>query len=368
LEEQTLTQMQLLGVAAGTNVAEGHPRHAPTPAQRRVIARLGEFVEEAAVTPYPALEARAYRAFSGALGQISAPIGSGRLISFYSSSIAIDVICRCLGDAATSVGVIHPTLDCIPELLKSRGLRVVPIPERALHPDALHRLPEVDALFIATPNNPTGTVLRADALRANAEFCAERGIPLVIDSCFRAFDRRAYYDAYTLLESSGVEWVVVEDSGKVWPLAGIKLGFLAYSPNCRLPLAAAASDLLLTAPPFSALVVEALSLDMADGGLDVLHDLVARNRRAVAEVVDEAGLKLAYPSSRVSVAMIGMPEGMSATRLWGRLLRHGVHTVPCRPFYWAQPARGDRYLRVALARDPEVVERAARAIVAEVSR
>ena len=54
---------------------------------------------------------------------------------------------------------------------------------------------------------------------------------------------------------------------------------------------------------------------------------------------------------------------MSGTRLWGQLLRRGVHSVPCRPFYWARPSVGERYLRVALAREPEVVRRAAQAIV-----
>jgi aspartate/methionine/tyrosine aminotransferase len=46
----------------------------------------------------------------------------------------------------------------------------------------------------------------------------------------------------------------------------------------------------------------------------------------------------------------------------GRLLQRGVHTVPCRPFYWAQPDEGEHYLRVALSRNPEAVESAVEAI------
>jgi hypothetical protein len=65
------------------------------------------------------------------------------------------------------------------------------------------------------------------------------------------------------------------------------------------------------------------------------------------------------------MALLRMPEGHSSTRLWGRLLRRGVHAVPGRPIWWARPRQGDHYLRVALAREPDVIERAGREIRAE---
>ncbi|HET6953940.1 MAG TPA: hypothetical protein VFI47_26480, partial [Acidimicrobiales bacterium] len=58
----SLTQMQLLGVGSGTNVAEGYPRFAPTPAQAAILARLPELMAEAQRTPYPILETRAHAA------------------------------------------------------------------------------------------------------------------------------------------------------------------------------------------------------------------------------------------------------------------------------------------------------------------
>ena len=361
--ETSLTQMQLLGIGSDTNVAEGHPRQALTMGQQAVVGRLGEFLASSVAEPFPVLDARAQAVFFGALGQDTAPIGTGRVISTYSSSVAIDIVCRCLADVATTVGVIHPTLDCIPALLESRGLDLVALSENSLRPDRVERLPPVDAVFVANPNNPTGSYLAAGALAALAGVCADRGIPLVIDSCFRAFDNRAQYDGYAVLDASGAEYVVIEDTGKLWPFGGIKLGFVAFSAGGRLPIAPAASDVLLTAPPFAALVVEALAADMRDGGLHDLHELIAGNRQLLAvEVESTGGLRLAMPGSRVSVAMVRMPDGISSTRVWGTLLRYGVHTVPCRPFYWARHAAGERYLRVALARDPEAVGRAGRTI------
>jgi histidinol-phosphate/aromatic aminotransferase/cobyric acid decarboxylase-like protein len=229
----SLTQMQLLGVASDTNVAEGYPRFAPTPSQAAIFGRLGELMDEARRTPYPELEARAHTAFFHALGQRSAPIGSGRIVSFYASTVAIDVAAAAVARRAKVVGLVNPVIDCIPALMRSRGLTLVPLSERVLasgDPFAAH--PELGAIFTANPNNPTGTIMPAPVLERLAAACARRGVPLVIDQCFRAFDTRVHYDAYELLEASGCEYVLVEDTGKLWPSAGIKLGFL---PGARRP-------------------------------------------------------------------------------------------------------------------------------------
>jgi aspartate/methionine/tyrosine aminotransferase len=360
----TLTQMQLLGLASETNVAEGYPRFAFTQSQQAIVDRFPSLMAEANEVPFSILETRAHRAFFGALGQTTAPIGSGRILSFYSSTIAIDVIAACLARVATTVGVIHPTLDCVPALFGHRGLRLIPVAESRLSSnDPLHGLEDAQALFVASPNNPTGTVLSPVQLRRLADACAARDVVLVIDSCFRAFDPRAQFDMYAVLDASGVEYVVIEDSGKLWPVGGIKLGFLAAGPRTRLALTEVASDILLTAPPFSAAMVEAFALDMAAGGLERLHARIAENRAILArELAGCPGATLVDPDSRASVARIRLDPPRTGTRLWGQLLRHGVHSVPCRPFYWARPRTGERYLRIALAREPDVVERAARAV------
>jgi aspartate/methionine/tyrosine aminotransferase len=361
----SLTQMQLLGVASDTNVAEGYPRFAPTPSQQAIVDRFPVLHADASRTPYPQLEARAHAAFFHALAQRSAPIGSGRILSFYSSTVATDVVAGTLAQRAKRVALVNPIIDCIPALLRHRGLELVPVSERRLAgPDPLHGLDDIDAVMTANPNNPTGALLSATALRRLADACAEREAVLVIDSCFRAFDARTQYDSYAVLDESGCEYVVVEDTGKLWPTGGVKLGFLVFSARNRLAIAEVAADIMLTAPPFSVAVVEQFALDMARGGLGTLQSRIADNRAILQEELGRSRLaRVADGDSRVSVSRIELPRGMSGTRLWGQLLRVGVHSVPCRPFYWARPSAGERYLRVALAREPEVVRRAARAIV-----
>lgn len=360
----SLTQMQLLGVASETNVAEGYPRFAPTPSQQAIVDRFPELLADSLRTPYPQLEGRAHRAFFDALGQRSAPVGSGRILSFYSSTVATDVVAGCLAQRTKRVALVNPVIDCVPALLRHRGIDLVPIGEKRLaREDPLADLEDVGAVITANPNNPTGALLRAAALRRLAESCAVRDIVLVIDACFRAFDSRAQYDTYDVLDLTGVDYVVIEDTGKLWPTGGIKLGFVVTSAHSTLAVTEVAADILLTAPPFSVAVIEAFAVDMANGGLGTLHKRIADNRAILSDELDGSVVAaLADGDSRVSVSRIELPRGTSSTRLWGQLLRMGVHSVPCRPFYWARPSTGERYLRIALAREPEVVRRAGRAV------
>ena len=268
------------------------------------------------------------------------------------------------------VALVNPIIDCIPALMRHRGLELVPVSERRLAgPDPLQGIGDFDAVMTANPNNPTGALLGARALRRLADACAERSAVLIVDSCFRALDARAQFDSYEVLDASGCEYVVIEDTGKLWPTGGVKLGFLVVSARNRLAIAEVAADILLTAPPFSVAVVEQFALDMGHGGLATLQARISANRKLLEdELAGSEIARLADGDSRVSVSRVELPRGMSGTRLWGQLLRAGVHSVPCRPFYWARPSVGERYLRVALAREPDVVRRAARAIVETVER
>jgi len=350
-----------------TNVAEGYPRFGFTAHQQEIVDRFPDFMAEANRVPYSILESRAQRALLHAVGQRSAPVGTGRILSYYAAGVAIDIVGRCLAGRTERVAVIHPTLDCLPALIRSRGVQVVPFNEsRFDRRDPLDGLDGIGGLYIANPNNPTGTVVDATRLRRLAESCARREVALAIDACFRVFDKRAQYDHYAILDETGVDYVVVEDTGKLWPLGGVRLSFLAFAEHSQLGIPEASSDLLMMAPPFSTLVVEAFAHDLAAGGMDVIHDRLTRNRDILAAALEDCPLAtLDSRESKVSMALVKLAPGISSTRLWGHLLRRGVSSVPGRPMWWARPGQGERYLRVALAREPDVVERAGREIRAE---
>ncbi len=252
----SVTQLMHAFGAGGTNVAEGYPRFAFTPTQRAIVDRLPRMMLDSQSTPFAALEANAQWALLLGLGQRTAPVGTGRIMSYYAAGVAIDLVGRVLAARTGTVGVIHPTLDCLPALIRSRGPRVVPISEARLRRrDPLAGFEAIGGLYIANPNNPSGRVLDPEELRRLAESCARRSVALAIDACFRAFDVEAQYDMYAVLDATGVDYVVIEDTGKLWPLGGVRLAFLAFPEHSALGIPEASGDLLMNAPPFAALVV-----------------------------------------------------------------------------------------------------------------
>jgi enduracididine biosynthesis enzyme MppP len=364
-----LTTLENRAIAHGLNVSDGHPRMPLTHGQRAIVAELGDLFDEAAKRPFFEIEEEAQRAFLHGLGQHHAPVGEGRLLSCYSSSVAMDITARALAERTGSVALIHPTFDNIPDLLRARGLDLVPIAERRFE-EGLADLPsEVGAVFVTTPNNPTGWVLGQAGLERLAAWCAETGRILAMDTCFRGQDVRAQYDTYRLLDDSGAEWVVIEDTGKLWPMLELKAGFLAWGGRTRLEIAEAFDDVLLSVSPLVLLLITRLARDAADGGYAEMARLLEGNRRTLGEITGPAGLVMKEPGSRISVAQLELPESVgAATEFYVRLLEHNVHVLPCEAFHWARNSDGGRDVRVALARAPEEVRAAATALAEVTAR
>jgi aspartate aminotransferase len=99
------------------------------------------------------------------------------------------------------------------------------LPERQTWERAL--TPRSRIVIVCNPNNPTGTVYRADELEMIAGFCRDHGLFLVSDEVYREF----VYDgcrAISALELPGcAEFAIVVDSlSKRYSACGIRLGSL----------------------------------------------------------------------------------------------------------------------------------------------
>lgn len=349
----------LTDIDGGLNLTDGHARLGLSEQQTAIIARIPEMFAEASRRPFPVIEREAHTAFFRAVGQHSAPIGSGRILSCYSSTLATDIVARALPEG-TAIAVLHPTFDNIADVFISRGLSLVPLSEEALL-DMRWPGPPVRAILVTHPNNPTGLVLPEGHLRSLAAEAARLGQIVIVDASFRGQVRDAQYDMYAVLDDARADWVVIEDTGKLWPVHELKVGLLAYSKRSKLPIERAFSESLLSASPVVLQLIRALAEDWADGGYERARALLDRNRAAVKTAIEAVGLRLADPASQISVARIELPGGgPDSALLYKEMLARGIHVLPCAPFYWADPHGGLRYTRVSLARPFAVVETAAR--------
>ncbi|MEU0483768.1 enduracididine biosynthesis enzyme MppP [Streptosporangium sp. NPDC006013] len=363
LDVGNLTQFEYLALNSPLNIADAHARQGLTAGQARIIDDLPNLFLKAAELPVEEVEREAHRAYFGLLGQHSYPGDDGRVLACYSSSVAMEILARSLAGAMSSVALIHPTFDNIPDILRGVGLDLVPVAEERLGEDDLDDvLGSVGCVFVTTPNNPTGRVLSEEGLRRLAGQCAERDLVLALDTSFRGFDPAGHYDHYRVLRDSGCRWVVIEDTGKLWPTLDLKVGWLVTAANLGLPVAKIYSDILLGVSPMVLALVQRFSEDAADGGLADLHRFVAENRALVREgLAGVPGIHFPDPHSRASVERVNV-GARSALDVWSSLRDHNVYVLPCQKFHWANPPEGNSTLRIALARSAAPLREATRAL------
>jgi histidinol-phosphate aminotransferase len=119
-----------------------------------------------------------------------------------------------------------------PIAAKAAGATPIAAPERALTADADALLaavtPRTRIVFLANPNNPTGTYMKADELRR-----LHAGLPssvlLVIDAAYAEYVVRNDYTAGEDLVRAHDNVVMMRTFSKIYALAALRLGW-AYCP------------------------------------------------------------------------------------------------------------------------------------------
>jgi histidinol-phosphate aminotransferase len=112
------------------------------------------------------------------------------------------------------------------------GSRVLKAPERNLTTDVDAMLaavsPATRIVFVANPNNPTGSLLPPDEMeRLRRELPPE--VLLVIDAAYAEYVEGAAYDAGTRLVDAGDNTVMLRTFSKIYGLGGMRVGW-AYAP------------------------------------------------------------------------------------------------------------------------------------------
>ena len=211
-----------------------------------------------------------------------------------------------------------------PSGAKTVGATPVAAPETALRTDVDAMLaavtPRTRVVFVANPNNPTGSYLPPDEIaRLHAGLPAET--LLIIDAAYAEYaDGRNDYTAGIELVEAHPNVVMLRTFSKIYALAALRLGW-AY---CSAPVA----DVLnRVRGPFN------VSLSAQIAGLAAVQDgdFLARSRahnEAWLPWLTEklAGLGLAVAPSAGNFVLVRFPEtpGKTAPEAWDYLAQRGV--------------------------------------------
>jgi len=193
-------------------------------------------------------------------------------------------------DAGDRVVLTDPSYPCYRNMLASLGIEVVHVPtgpETRFQPTPalLDRVPgRIDGLVVASPSNPTGSMLDAAEIAALAGYCEARGIRLVSDEIYHGltYGRR---EATALAASRSA--IVVNSFSKYFSMTGWRVGWLVLPEDLVSPVERMGQNLFINAPTLSQLAAVA-AFDCTDE-LEGNVRRYAENRALLLEALPRAG-------------------------------------------------------------------------------
>lgn len=258
--------------------------------------------------------------------------------------------------AGDTVAVVEPSypayrgtlkaIDLIPYRLAtdaSTGYRVTPAMIEALPP-------AVKGVVIASPANPTGTMLSAAELQAIYDTCQRKGLWLLVDELYHGVT----YDkpADTVL-SAGNDVIVINGFSKYWGMTGWRIGWLVLPERLVPRIEALHGSLQISAPTLSQLAGLA-ALD-ADAELGPRVAGYKRNRDALLAALPRWGItRFAPPDGAFYLyADIGDFSDDSVAFCKRILDETGVVLSPGVDF---DTAEGRHYLRFSFCMDAAIID------------
>ena len=210
-------------------------------------------------------------------------------------------------------------------------------------PDLLQGAGRLDGLIVASPSNPTGTVLDRAALRALVDYCAAEGIRLVSDEIYHGitYEERAT-SALELTDTA----IVINSFSKYFCMTGWRLGWMVLPEDLVRPVECLAQNFFVAAPTLSQHAAVA-AFDCRPE-LDARVAAYARNRGLLLERLPHAGFERLAPADGAFYLYADASRLTNdSPALCARILKEtGVALTPGVDF---DPARGHRFVRFSFA-------------------
>ena len=203
--------------------------------------------------------------------------------------------------------------------------------------------PPPAGVIIASPANPTGSVIAADELARIAAICRERNIRIISDEIYHGL---SYVGPQPSMLQFEADAMVINSFSKYWSMAGWRLGWLLVPADHAERTRAFIGNMFLTPPSLSqhAGLIAMDQHEVLEGHIEVYRN----NRARMLEALPALGLKsIAPPDGAFYIwADIGHLT-QDSMGFCERLLRDtGVATAPGVDF---DPVDGHRFMRFSFA-------------------
>ena len=362
-----ITQHEIEALKTEFNLADAHTHQSQSASQKKIVEDLPKLWYSAERETQYQCEQEFIEKFYTSHGQHTALKRKDEIYLVYAASISMHITATYLMQNDMNVGLIEPCFDNLHDLMKHMKVPLSPLDEslfsdsNKIYENLVQHALGLDAIFIVDPNNPTGFSIFSENTESFCElirFCTDFNKLLIMDFCFSAFIKvsgGSRVDVYELLEGSEVNFIAMEDTGKTWPIQDAKCSTLQVSKNINNDIYNIVTSVLLNVSPFILKMITRYIEDSEKDNFSSVRSVLETNRNLALKYLDGGLLKYCLPKINTSVAWFEITDpDINADKLQEMLKTRNVYVLPGKYFYWANPERGQRYIRIALARDSDI--------------
>ena len=341
--------------AAGRHIIHMEVGQPGTAAPKGARAALARAMEEDALGYTVALGLPALRARIAALYQKRHGIAldASRVIVTSGSSAGFLLAFTALFDAGDRVALGAPGYPSYRQILRALSLEPVDIQTRIedrYQPVAADLPDDIAGLIVASPANPSGTMLDRAAMTALIEACNARGAAFVSDEIYHGIEYER--QAVSALEITDNAYVINSFS-KYYSMTGWRVGWMVV-PEAHVRTVERLAQNMFICPPHASQIAALAAMECGSELEDNLK-VYAKNRALMLERLPEAGFdRIAPPDGAFYVYADVSAITDDAHALARDILdKAGVSVTPGLDF---DKARGAGTLRFSYARSTSDIE------------
>jgi aspartate/methionine/tyrosine aminotransferase len=354
--------MDVMAAAERIEAGGGHVIHMEVgqpaaPAPRSAIAAAHTALEQIRIDYTSALgmaslRERIARHYRDAYGCVVDP---GRIVATTGSSAAFILAFLVMFEPGDRVAVTVPGYPPYRHILTALGCEPVLIEttsetRHALTGEALlaaHRKAPLKGVLVASPANPTGTMMSKEALAGVISAAHDAGIRFISDEIYHGLD---YAFPAVTAASLSPDALVINSFSKYFCMTGWRIGWMVVPEALVRPIERLQQNLAISVPTLSQVAAEAAFDGAAE--MDTIKHGYQENRRILIEGLPKAGLTKFLPADGAFYLYADVSDFTSDSFEFAKRMLEETH-VAATPGVDFDPLHGRYFIRFSYARSAD---------------
>ncbi|MEL7165760.1 MAG: aminotransferase class I/II-fold pyridoxal phosphate-dependent enzyme [Pseudomonadota bacterium] len=307
----------------------------------------------------PALRARIARLYGD---WYNVDLDPARIVITSGASGGFLLAFNALFDSGDRVGIGAPGYPSYRQILRALGFEPVDLPAAPEH--RLQPVPadfagmDLAGLLVASPANPSGTMLDLPAMRALIEAAHGAGAAFISDEIYHGIEYEA--KAVTALQASD-DVYVINSFSKYFSMTGWRVGWMVV-PDAHIRTVERLAQNMFICAPHASQVAALAAMDATDE-LEANMDVYRANRALMLDGLPKAGFDRIAPPDGAFYVYADVSDFTDDSRAMAAdiLDKAGVAVTPGLDF---DPVRGHQTLRFSYARSTEDIAEGLRRLTA----